>query len=69
MGESAWLYGAVAGLVGVEAVDITLETDLIQDLGSSLQLVEPAYLEEQGVTSTPMPWLRATSLKTSQARR
>jgi long-chain acyl-CoA synthetase len=48
--EPAWLYGVLAGLSGLEAVDITADTDLIQDLGlSSLQLVELRLLvEEQG---------------------
>ena len=48
--EPAWLYGAVAGLTGLEAVDLAPETHLIQDLGlSSLQLVElRLLLEERG---------------------
>ncbi len=48
--EPTWLYGAIAGLTNLEAVDITPETDLVQDLGlSSLQLVElRLLLEEQG---------------------
>ena len=48
--EPAWLYASVAGLTGQEAVDISPETHLIQDLGlSSLQLVElRLLLEERG---------------------
>lgn len=48
--EPAWLYAAVAGLSGFEAVDIAPKTDLISDLGmSSLQLVElRVLLEERG---------------------
>ena len=48
--EPAWLYGAIAGLTGLEAVSITPETHLIQELGlSSLQLVELRLLiEERG---------------------
>jgi len=48
--EPAWVYGAIAGLTGLESVDITAETDLIQDIGlSSLQLVElRILLEERG---------------------
>ena len=48
--EPAWLYAVVAGLTGQEAVDISPETHLIQDLGlSSLQLVElRLLLEERG---------------------
>ncbi|MEE2785855.1 MAG: AMP-binding protein [Myxococcota bacterium] len=46
--EPAWLYGAVAGLTGLEAVDLGPETHLIQELGlSSLQLVELRLLMEE----------------------
>ena len=48
--EPAWLYAAIAGLTGMEAVDIEPSTHLVQDLGiSSLQLVElRVLLEERG---------------------
>jgi long-chain acyl-CoA synthetase len=48
--EPAWLYAAIAGLVGQEATDILPHTDLISDLGlSSLQTVELRLLiEERG---------------------
>ena len=46
--EPAWLYGAVAALVGIESVDIVPSTDLVQDLGlSSLQYVELRLLIEE----------------------
>ncbi len=48
--EPAWVYAAVAGLTGHEAVDIEPSTHLVTDLGiGSLQLVElRLLLEERG---------------------
>jgi long-chain acyl-CoA synthetase len=48
--EPAWLYAALAGLAGVDPVDVEPRSDLITDLGlSSLQLVElRSLLEERG---------------------
>lgn len=48
--EPAWVYAAVAAVTGTEAVDVSPETDLTQDLGlGSLQLVElRLLLEEKG---------------------
>ncbi|MCB9548228.1 MAG: AMP-binding protein [Myxococcales bacterium] len=48
--EPAWLYAAVAGLTGMEAVDIEPSTHLITELGlGSLQIVElRLLLEERG---------------------
>ena len=51
--EPAWVYAAVAAVTGTEAVDVSPETDLTQDLGlGSLQLVElRLLLEEKGGVS------------------
>lgn len=48
--EPAWLYAAIAGLTGQEAVDLEPSTHLLTDLGlSSLQMVElRLLLEERG---------------------
>lgn len=48
--EPAWVYAVVAGLVGVEPVDIEPNTHLITELGlSSLQIMElRLLLEERG---------------------